>query len=142
MRSNRLQREIDTLVAQGWAIEDEAPDRVVMVDREFGSVASHIVVAMLTIWWTMGLGNVLWGAYNYAANSRRRVLWERQLDCPNCGATVSEDVAYCPSCGRDVEAEPVVDTDVCPECDAVVGDDARYCRACGAKLADATESAG
>ncbi|MFC4544367.1 zinc ribbon domain-containing protein [Halosolutus amylolyticus] len=144
MRSKRLQREIDDLVAQGWRIETETPDRVVMVDRKFGSVASHVLVAILTFWWTMGLGNLVWGAYNYVSKSRRRVLWDRQGTCPECGARVSEDAAYCPSCGTDVEDEPVTTTDegmVCPDCQAIVSEGSRYCRACGAKLADARESA-
>ncbi|ELY78314.1 hypothetical protein [Natrinema pallidum] len=59
MRSNRLQREIDDLVSRGWTIEEETPDRVVMVDREFGSVLSHVLVAVLTVWFSMGLGNVV-----------------------------------------------------------------------------------
>ncbi|MFC4436951.1 MULTISPECIES: zinc ribbon domain-containing protein [Natrialbaceae] len=139
MRSKRLQREIDDLVERGWKIEDEGRNRVVMIDREFGSVASHILVAVLTIWWTMGIGNVLWGAYNYVSNSRRQVLWERTTGCPNCGADVAEDAAYCPSCGADVETEIADETAVaCPNCEAVVSAGARYCQACGTKLADAT----
>ncbi|WP_440765449.1 zinc ribbon domain-containing protein [Natronorubrum sp. DTA7] len=146
MRSTRLQRQIDDLVAQGWKIEDEDRDRVVMVDREFGSVGSHILVAILTIWWTMGIGNVLWGAYNYVSNSRRRVLWEETTGCPSCGADVSVDAEYCPSCGEDLEDR--VDREAgngdkmpCPECDAVVTEGSRYCRSCGTKLADAMGSA-
>jgi RNA polymerase subunit RPABC4/transcription elongation factor Spt4 len=140
MRSKRLQREIDDLVAQGWTIEDEGRDRVVMVDREFGSVTSHILVAILTIWWTMGLGNLLWGAYNYISRSRRQVLWERPTGCPNCGADVSEDAAYCPSCGVDVEDGAEESTLACPDCEAVVSEGSRYCRACGTKLADAMDA--
>ena len=137
MRSRRLQREIDDLVAQGWKIEDEDRDRVVMVDREFGSITSHVLVAILTVWWTMGLGNVVWGVYNYVSRSRRQVLWERSGECPSCGATVSEDAAYCLSCGTDVGNEPTADeTIACPEGAAIVTEGSRYCRACGSKLAD------
>jgi len=134
MRTRRLQREIDNLVAQGWTIEDERPDRVVMVDREFGSIASHVLVAILTIWWTMGLGNVVWGAYNYVSRSRRRVLWERAGSCPECDATVSADAAYCRSCGTDLAREQPIDD--CPDCGAAVTDRARYCRSCGTSLTD------
>lgn len=108
MRSEQLRREITELVAQGWTIEDEGRDRVVMVNRTFGSVASHIVIAILTIWWTMGLGNILWGAYNYVANSRRQVLWEHTTRCPNCEAVVSEGSRYCRACGT--KLEDVMDT--------------------------------
>lgn len=142
MRSTRLQRQIDDLVAQGWTIEDEHRDRVVMVDREFGSVGSHILIAVLTAWWTMGVGNVLWGAYNYVSNSRRQVLWDETTGCPSCGADVSVDASYCRSCGEDLEARAdreSIDENgfVCPECEAMVSEGARYCRSCGAKLADA-----
>ena len=142
MRSSRLQQEIDDMVARGWTIEDEDRDRVVMIDREFGSLASHVLVAILTVWWTMGLGNVVWGAYNYVSRSRRRVLWESGTDCPNCGTAVSGDAAYCPSCGENVESLGTDDHGIpCPECDAIVAEGSRYCRACGTKVADAIPDA-
>lgn len=144
MRSRQLQREIDDLVSRGWRIEKESDDRVVMVDREFGSLGSHLVVALLTFWWTMGLGNVAWGAYKYVTDSRRRVLWEEDLGCPNCGADVAPDDAYCPSCGADLDdvGPTVAEGTTCPECDAVVSEGSRYCRNCGTKLAEAMPESG
>ncbi|QRV15572.1 zinc ribbon domain-containing protein [Haloterrigena salifodinae] len=137
-RSTRLQREIDELVARGWTIEEEAPDHVVMIDREFGSVVSHLLVAILTFWFSMGVGNVVWGAYNYVANSRRRVLWEDGQDCPNCGASASPDAAYCPDCGEELSSgRDSSATVVCPDCEAAVDAGSRYCPNCGTKLADA-----
>lgn len=160
MRSKRLQREIDSLVAQGWRIEEEDTDRVVMVDREFGSFGSHLVVAFFTIWWTMGLGNVAWGAYKYLTQSRRRILWEEGIHagCPNCGADVAPDASYCLVCGETLEGEEidaelgleagsgdgrrtgVESTATCPECDGLVTTGSRYCSACGTNLADAMAS--
>ncbi|WP_226481642.1 zinc ribbon domain-containing protein [Natrinema amylolyticum] len=140
MHSKRLQREIDELVAQGWTIEEETPDRVVMVDREFGSVVSHVLVAVLTFWFSMGLGNIAWGAYNYVSKSRRRVLWDDAVGCPACGADVPPAADYCPSCGEALEAiaEPN-EAVACPECGAVAADGARYCPACGTSLSDAVD---
>lgn len=141
MHSKRLQREIDDLVAQGWTIEEETPDRVVVVDREFGSVGSHILVALLTFWFSMGLGNVVWGAYNYVANSRRRVLWEDAAGCPTCGADVPTSADYCPACGEDLE--PVAEPNggiACPECEAVAAEGSRFCPSCGTKLAGTVET--
>ncbi|QSW98541.1 zinc ribbon domain-containing protein [Haloterrigena alkaliphila] len=137
MHSKRLQREIDDLIAQGWTIDEEAPDHVVMVDREFGSLLSHLLVALLTFWFSMGVGNVVWGAYNYVSNSRRRVLWEER-DCPNCGAAVSSAARYCPDCGEDLAtARDQERTVACPDCEAMVAEGSRYCPNCGTTLADA-----
>lgn len=141
MRSKRLQGEIDDLVARGWRIEEETPDRVVMVDRKFGSVPSHVLVALLTVWFSMGLGNVVWAAYNYVAKSRRRVLWENAADCPSCGADVPASADYCPSCGEDLAVVTGPNGELtCPECDAMVSDGSRYCPACGTRLADAADT--
>lgn len=140
MRTKRLQREIDDLVAQGWQIEDETPDRVVMVDREVGSVGSHVLVALLTFWFSLGIGNVVWAAYNYVSKSRRRVLWEDGDRCPSCGMDVPAAADYCPSCGDALEVDAELNGGVaCPDCDAVVAEGSRYCPACGAKLADAID---
>ncbi|ELY89615.1 zinc ribbon domain-containing protein [Natrinema altunense] len=137
MRSNRLQREIDDLVSRGWTIEEETPDRVVMVDREFGSVLSHVLVVVLTVWFSMGLGNVVWGAYNYVSNSRRRVLWEDAVGCPHCGADVPASADYCPACGDGLERVPEPNGGIaCLECDAVAAEGSRYCPACGTRLAE------
>ncbi|MDF9745097.1 zinc ribbon domain-containing protein [Natrinema salsiterrestre] len=136
MRSKRVQREVDELVAQGWTIEEETPDRVVMVDREFGSILSHVLVALLTFWFTMGVGNLVWGAYNYVSKSRRRVLWDDGTSCPSCGVDVPPSADYCPACGDDLES--VTDPNggiACPECDAVAAEGSRFCPACGTKLA-------
>ncbi|MFD1564051.1 zinc ribbon domain-containing protein [Haloarchaeobius amylolyticus] len=142
MRSKRVQREIDDLVAQGWRIEEETPDRVVMVDREFGSIGSHIVVALLTFWFSLGVGNVVWAAYNYVSNSRRRVLWEDGDACPSCGAAVPATADYCPSCGEALESGPgPTGAITCPDCEAVVTDGSRYCPSCGAKLGDTVDTA-
>ncbi|WP_224214537.1 hypothetical protein [Natrinema longum] len=55
-------------MVQGWTIEEETPDRVVLVDRKLGSVLSHVQVAVPTVRFSMGLGNVAWGAYNYSSH--------------------------------------------------------------------------
>lgn len=136
MHSKRLQREIDELVAQGWTIEEETPDRVVMVDRKFGSVLSHVLVALLTFWFSMGVGNLVWGAYNYVSKSRRRVLWDDATNCPSCGADVPQSADYCPACGDDLESVTEPNGGItCPECDAVAAEGSRFCPACGTKLA-------
>ncbi|ELY70542.1 zinc ribbon domain-containing protein [Natrinema versiforme] len=95
----------------------------------------------------MGVGNVVWGAYNYVSRSQRRVLWDDAVGCPVCGADVPASAEYCPSCGEGLESAAERDRSegvACPECDAVATAGARFCPACGATLAgaDGTEPVG
>lgn len=54
-----------------------------LVNREVGSAGGHLLVAVLTIWWTMGVGNLLYGAYKYLADSERTVVWKNGPDGPD-----------------------------------------------------------
>ena len=76
--------------------------------------------------------------------------------CPNCGAEISKDAAFCSSCGNPVPKETkedVVDSQVvseeivpteaevveekkCPKCGEKIEEGAVFCVNCGAKLDD------
>jgi ribosomal protein S27AE len=97
-RTESLQREIDDAIAEGWRIESETPERVVLVKRNVGSLGVHLALALLTAWWSFGLVNLVYGAYKYLNDSQRRVLREGTA-CPECGASVAADASYCQNCG-------------------------------------------
>ncbi|MBO4847757.1 MAG: zinc ribbon domain-containing protein [Clostridia bacterium] len=66
------------------------------------------------------------------------------VECPNCGAEVSANVAFCSACGTPIpKPEPVVEEAVvantCANCGAVLEDDARFCTACGTPVEKAPE---
>ncbi|WP_148859090.1 zinc ribbon domain-containing protein [Natronococcus pandeyae] len=69
-----LERRVAAAMADGWELEHDFGDHVVMVRRTVGGVNDHLVVAALTIWWTMGLGNALYGLYRYVGDAERMVL--------------------------------------------------------------------
>jgi hypothetical protein len=69
-----LERRIAVAMGDGWELEHDFGDHVVMVRRTFGGRDEHLVVAALTIWWTMGLGNALYGLYRYVGDAERMVL--------------------------------------------------------------------
>ncbi|SDQ60090.1 zinc ribbon domain-containing protein [Natronobacterium texcoconense] len=71
---NRLESRIAAAVRDGWELEHDFGDHAVMIRRTFGSTDEHLVVALLTIWWTMGLGNALYGVYKYVEDADRMVL--------------------------------------------------------------------
>ncbi|WP_138796947.1 zinc ribbon domain-containing protein [Halostella sp. PRR32] len=133
MRSERLRREIDQALQAGWAIEDESPDRVVLVNRNYGDLGVHVVIALLTAWWSFGVLNAVYAAYKYLNDSQRRVLWESARACPNCGEAAAADAEFCRTCGEKLPH----DSDgphSCPECGVVLADGARYCRNCGSEV--------
>ncbi|WP_049920949.1 zinc-ribbon domain-containing protein [Halopiger djelfimassiliensis] len=75
-----LDRRIAAAVQAGWELEHDFGDHVVMVRRTVGGVNDHLLVALLTVWWTMGVGNVLYGAYRYFDDAERTVLYAAEAD--------------------------------------------------------------
>lgn len=59
---DELQDKIDNALIEGWKIHKQSDNEVVMIKRRRASVFWHIVIAILTAWWTFGLGNVLYWA--------------------------------------------------------------------------------
>lgn len=50
----------DEFITQGYKIKSEG-DATLIVKREtWGSLVGHLLVALLTIWWTLGIGNLVY----------------------------------------------------------------------------------
>jgi len=58
-----MEQTIDDFVTQGYKIDSRGNRSAMMKEKDWGSGAGHIVVAALTIWWTLGIGNVLYAIY-------------------------------------------------------------------------------
>ena len=69
-----LEHRIADELEHGWEIEHDFGDRVVLINRTFGATGTHILIGIFTFWWTMGMGNILYAAYSYYGNSRRKTL--------------------------------------------------------------------
>lgn len=76
VKDDTVRREITELVESGWRIESETPKRVTLVKRNFGSAQNHLLIAVLTIWWLLGLPNLLYAAYKYFDDSERTIVWK------------------------------------------------------------------
>lgn len=84
----RLEAKIAAATSEGWDLEHDAGDHAVMVRRSVGDVDDHLLVALITGWWTMGLGNVVYGAYRYVEDAERMVL---RPEMAGTDETVPED---------------------------------------------------
>lgn len=45
-----------------------------MAQRTYGSLKAHVLVLLLTVWFTFGLGNVIYAAYVYFFKYDKRVV--------------------------------------------------------------------
>ena len=134
MRTERVRREIDEALQAGWKIENESTERIVLVKRNYGSLGVHVIIAVLTAWWSLGIVNAVYAAYKYLNDSRRRVLWESDRSCRNCGTHAAADAEYCSNCGEELPADAGGPRN-CPDCGVVLSADARFCRNCGTEVA-------
>lgn len=78
VRDETVRREITELVESGWRIESETPERVTLVKRNFGSAQNHLIIAVFTIWWLLGIPNLLYAAYKYFDDSERTIVWKER----------------------------------------------------------------
>jgi len=65
-----LEYRIDRALEQGWSLESDLGESAVVTRRSFGSGWDHILIALLTLWWTGGVGNALYAAYCYVTPDR------------------------------------------------------------------------
>jgi hypothetical protein len=47
-------------MTQGYDVLKEGESTVLMRKSSWGSLIGHIVVALLTVWWTFGIGNLIY----------------------------------------------------------------------------------
>lgn len=75
MRTERFQRRLDEEYAAGWRVVRDGETRAVLKRPDYGSAWLHGVIALFTVWFTFGLGNLLYAIYAYL-NSPTKLLTE------------------------------------------------------------------
>lgn len=69
-----FKQAIDDKKVEGWNVKSREGDRVILVKRGFGTLGSHVLVAILTAWWTVFIGNAIYAAYKYFMDTDRMVI--------------------------------------------------------------------
>jgi hypothetical protein len=59
---DRAQAEqmLDEFITQGYKVENSGETGMLVKKSTWGSTAGHIGVALFTVWWTLGLGNLVY----------------------------------------------------------------------------------
>lgn len=50
----------DEYITQGYKVQSSGENTVMLKKSSWGSVPGHAVVALFTIWWTIGIGNLIY----------------------------------------------------------------------------------
>lgn len=74
MKSHSFARRIEDEEVEGWKIKEDGDTRVVMLKPNYGSLGAHALIALLTVWWTAGIGNLVYAAYKYFGHSSKKVV--------------------------------------------------------------------
>lgn len=74
VKSDVFQKMVEDEQTEGWSIDEDGDERVVLVKRGYGTLGGHILVAILTVWWTLGIGNGVYAAYKYFADTDTKVI--------------------------------------------------------------------
>jgi hypothetical protein len=77
--NDNLQKEVEDAKVEGWQVDSEQSDKVVLVKRGWGTLGGHVLIGFLTIWWTLGIGNVLYAAYKYFVDTDKKVIRQDDL---------------------------------------------------------------
>lgn len=81
------QRRVEDEQTEGWKINEDGDDKVVLYKPNYGSMGGHVLIAVLTVWWTLGIGNALYAAYKYWGDSDKKVIRD---DSPDRASGASE----------------------------------------------------
>lgn len=79
MVSEPMQKRIEDEEIEGWELYEERADKVVLVKRKYGTLGGHALIAILTVWWTAGLGNATYAAYKYFFDADKKVIREEDV---------------------------------------------------------------
>lgn len=63
-------KDVKMYIANDWKLKEETPE-FFLLTRNNASTSGHILIAFFTIWWTFGVGNLI---YYFAKNEKKKIL--------------------------------------------------------------------
>jgi hypothetical protein len=60
-----MERTIEDFLTRGYKVKEKGKQSTMLKKKTWGSGGMHIVIAVLTVWWSIGLGNVAYAIYKY-----------------------------------------------------------------------------
>ena len=69
-----FENEIEDKETEGYKVESKTDNQAVLVKRNLGTAVGHIIVFLLTVWWTFGFGNLVYLVFRYFAKADKIIL--------------------------------------------------------------------
>jgi len=63
-------KDVKLYLANDWNLKEETPEYFLLTRNE-ASTSGHILIAFFTLWWTLGLGNLI---YYFAKKKKKKIL--------------------------------------------------------------------
>ncbi|WP_408959821.1 hypothetical protein [Natrinema sp. 74] len=60
-----MERVIDDFITQGYKVKNQGERSTLMKKKTWGSGGTHLIIGILTVWWTLGIGNLAYAIYKY-----------------------------------------------------------------------------
>ena len=67
---DKLDSEIEDKSVEGWVLQNRGDNLAIMKKAgSWGSGTGHLIIFLLTAWWSIGLGNVAYALYSHYGKS-------------------------------------------------------------------------
>lgn len=63
-------KDVKMYIANDWKLKEETPE-FFLLTRNNASTSGHILVFIFTVWWTLGVGNLI---YYLLKNEKKKIL--------------------------------------------------------------------
>jgi hypothetical protein len=60
-----MEKVIDDFITQGYKVKSRGEHSTMMKEKSYGSGGAHLIILVLFGWWTLGVANALYAAYEY-----------------------------------------------------------------------------
>lgn len=60
-----MERAVDEFITRGYKLQSEGERSSRLKEKDWGDGGTHLILALLTVWWTLGLANALYAIYSY-----------------------------------------------------------------------------
>lgn len=55
-----MDKQVDDYITQGYDLLDQGDNSVLLRKKTWGSAGGHVLWVLLTVWWTFGVGNLIY----------------------------------------------------------------------------------